>query len=583
MKTTESSPGAERDRLVGAMREIGLEMSTTIDFDHLIMTIMDKVTSLMDAERSTLYVVDRGHAEIWSKVAQGPELKEIRLPIGRGVAGWVARSGELANIADAYADPRFDEETDRVTGYTTRSLLCAPTIDKNGRVTGVLQVLNKRGGTFDANDEELLSALASQTSLALEHARLYGDLALQNAELAGMRDELERKYLELDVLYAIEKDISGAQGLEKLLDLILERTAKAIPAHGGSVLLINEDEGVLYFKSAIGDQSAAVRRLTIRLGEGIAGLVASSVTPIISNDVPRDPRHSKAIADRIGYDPGNIICVPLVYGGRTLGAFELLDRREVNGFSQEDLKLLTLIAGQVAKAIHINLIREEEERQGRLAAIGRMLSSLIHDFKTPMTVISGYVELMAVEDQRANREKSAELVLKQCDMLGIMMREVLAYARGESQVLIRKVFVGKFLEEIRDLLWRDLHDHGVEFVMDARYDGAARFDDSKLKRAVFNIARNAREAMPDGGTFSITTEADGGNLVLTMSDTGTGIPDELAGRLLKRDFVTHGKAGGTGLGLSLVKKIVEEHKGNITFKSQAGRTTFVMRIPMNNQ
>jgi signal transduction histidine kinase len=565
------------------MREIGLEMSTTIDFDHLIMTIMDKVTSLMDAERSTLYVVDRGHAEIWSKVAQGPELKEIRLPIGRGVAGWVARSGELANIADAYADPRFDEETDRVTGYTTRSLLCAPTIDKNGRVTGVLQVLNKRGGTFDANDEELLSALASQTSLALEHARLYGDLALQNAELAGMRDELERKYLELDVLYAIEKDISGAQGLEKLLDLILERTAKAIPAHGGSVLLINEDEGVLYFKSAIGDQSAAVRRLTIRLGEGIAGLVASSVTPIISNDVPRDPRHSKAIADRIGYDPGNIICVPLVYGGRTLGAFELLDRREVNGFSQEDLKLLTLIAGQVAKAIHINLIREEEERQGRLAAIGRMLSSLIHDFKTPMTVISGYVELMAVEDQRANREKSAELVLKQCDMLGIMMREVLAYARGESQVLIRKVFVGKFLEEIRDLLWRDLHDHGVEFVMDARYDGAARFDDSKLKRAVFNIARNAREAMPDGGTFSITTEADGGNLVLTMSDTGTGIPDELAGRLLKRDFVTHGKAGGTGLGLSLVKKIVEEHKGNITFKSQAGRTTFVMRIPMNNQ
>jgi signal transduction histidine kinase len=562
-------------RMVQAMKEIAGAMSTTIDFDKLLALIMDKVTGLMDAERSTLYVADRTRGEIWSKVAQGAETQEIRLPLGKGIAGWVAQKGETVNITDAYSDPRFDKEIDLFTGYTTRTLLCMPIRDKEGRNIGVIQVLNKRTGPFGPEDEDLLGALVSQASLALEYSALY-------AQLASLHAELEKKFGELDLLYQIEKDISDAQGLDKLLDPILMRGMTTIGAEAGSVLLLDEeDEGRLFFKSALGEKGEEVKRYRPSLGHGIAGIVASNGDAIICNSAGDDPRHSRAIAREIGYAPRNIICAPLVFGGRTLGAVELLNKTGGGDFTDGDLKLLTLICGQVAKAIDIFAKRAERERGERLAAIGQLLSSLLHDFKTPMTIISGYVQLLAVEPDAAKRAQYAELVLKQFDLLNTMTREVLAYARGESQVLVRKVFVGKFIEEMRDLLVRDFQDHNVKLAVDLRYEGAARFDDSKLKRVIFNIARNAREAMPRGGTFTLTTAVDGNDLVFKMADTGDGVPEQIAGKLFKHAFVTQGKAGGTGLGLAVVKKIVDEHGGSITFDSTKGKgTTFVLRIPL---
>ncbi|MBI5529473.1 MAG: GAF domain-containing protein [Deltaproteobacteria bacterium] len=562
-------------RMVQAMKEIASAMSTTIDFDSLLSLIMDKVTGLMDAERSTLYVTDRARGEIWSKVAQDAEVKEIRLPLGKGIAGWVAEHGRTVNIADAYSDTRFDHEIDRTTGYTTRTLLCVPIRDKEGGIIGVIQALNKRAGPFGPEDEELLAALASQASLALEYSGLY-------AQLAALHTELEKKYGELDILYQIEKEISDAEGLDHLLDPILKKGMSTIGAEAGSVLLLDEeDEGRLFFKSALGEKGEEVKRFRPSLGDGIAGIVTSSGEPIICNSAGDDPRHSRAIAQEIGYAPRNIICAPLVYGGRTLGAIELLNKAGGGDFTDGDLKLLTLICGQVAKAIDIFARRAERERGERLATIGQLLSSLLHDFKTPMTIISGYVQLLAVEPDAAKRAQHAELVLKQFDLLNIMTREVLAYARGESQVLVRKIFVGKFIEEMRDLLVRDFQDHNVKLAVDLRYEGAARLDDSKLKRVIFNIARNAREAMPRGGTFTLTTAVEGGDLVFTMTDTGEGVPEEIAGKLFKHAFVTQGKAGGTGLGLAVVKKIVDEHGGSITFNSSRGRgTTFVLRIPL---
>src|SRR5436309_1979844 len=118
----------EEQRKRAMVQEIGAALSSTLDLDRLLALIMDRVTHLLAADRSTLYVLSDDGNELWSKVAQagGGELQEIRLRVGEGIAGWVAQSGEVVNIADAYADERFQQEVDRRSGYRTRSILCMP-------------------------------------------------------------------------------------------------------------------------------------------------------------------------------------------------------------------------------------------------------------------------------------------------------------------------------------------------------------------------------------------------------------------------------------------------------------------------
>ena len=147
--------------------------SAELDVDQLLRKIVARTSEVMNAERSTLFVVDRKTEEIWSKVAEGAGLVEIRIPIGRGVAGVVAATGESINITDAYRDPRFDQTVDERTGYRTRTILCAPIHNAQGEVVGVAEVLNKKGDIFTREDEEFLSALAAQAFIALDNARLF--------------------------------------------------------------------------------------------------------------------------------------------------------------------------------------------------------------------------------------------------------------------------------------------------------------------------------------------------------------------------------------------------------------------------
>ena len=130
------------------VQEIGAALSSPLDLDQLLWLIMEKITLLMEADRSTLYLLTDEGTELWSKVAQGEEIQEIRLKVGEGLAGWVAKTGQTLRIRDVYRDPRFDGEWDRRTGFRTRSTLCVPMKNQHGRTIGVVQVLNKAAGEF---------------------------------------------------------------------------------------------------------------------------------------------------------------------------------------------------------------------------------------------------------------------------------------------------------------------------------------------------------------------------------------------------------------------------------------------------
>lgn len=147
-----------------------------IDLDVVLRRIVDEATSLLRADRGTLFLVDRGRGELVSRVGHLPELSEIRLRVGEGVAGWVARSGEILNVPQGTQDARFTQRIDVATGYHTRSLLAVPVRRPDGALVGVLQLLNKLAGVFDGADERTLSELASRVAGLLAESSLGSQL-----------------------------------------------------------------------------------------------------------------------------------------------------------------------------------------------------------------------------------------------------------------------------------------------------------------------------------------------------------------------------------------------------------------------
>jgi serine phosphatase RsbU (regulator of sigma subunit) len=153
--------------------EASKALSSTLDLAELLGRILDVAKTQTEAERGTLFLVDESSNEIWSLIAHGLEKQEIRLPLGKGIAGHVAQTGEVVLIPDAYADPRFNPEVDKRTGYRTRTILCLPIHNKAGKIIAALQLLNKQTGSFTSEDADFLLTLSGHMALALENAQLH--------------------------------------------------------------------------------------------------------------------------------------------------------------------------------------------------------------------------------------------------------------------------------------------------------------------------------------------------------------------------------------------------------------------------
>jgi signal transduction histidine kinase/putative methionine-R-sulfoxide reductase with GAF domain len=567
---------------VALVQEVSRALSGTGDLDSLLVLIMKKVTELMEADRSTLFVLTEDGKQLWSKISQGGERVEIRLDVGEGIAGWVAQTSQIVNIPDAYADKRFQPAVDHKSGYRTRSILTVPMLGAGGLV-GVLQVLNKQDGPFTSADEDLLLALASQAAIAIENARLYHSVVQQNEELSRARRDLERRTRELNALYEVEKELSAALDLDDLLSRILAQAINVLGGGAGSIALCEAD-GSLRFRTVQGPAAPRLIERTLPHGTGLLGWSIKHRAPLVVDDPSRDPRHATDVATEIGVLPQHIMVAPLIEGDDVIGGIEIIDQRRAardgdGPWGNDDLKLLVLIAAQTASAIGLARRRSEQSNRDRLASIGRMLAGLLHDLKTPMTIISGYAQLMAAMNDADEREKYVQFIQRQFDLMSGMTREVLAFARGDTDLVIRKVYVNRFAEELSTQLGAAVQGRGIDFEVEARYDGIAYFDEQKLMRVFHNLTSNAIEAMPDGGHLRVLIERQGDELVWTVKDTGPGIPAQVRARLFEL-FAT-GRKGGTGLGLAIVKRIIDDHRGTIHPETGPSGTTFVIRIPVS--
>ncbi len=167
-----SSRLVERDHKLSLLLDVGAMLAREVELDALLEMLGHRIATALRAERATIYIVDAATGELRSRVADLPEMPEIRLPIGKGIAGYVADKGELVNVRDVAHDERHFAGIDRATGYLTRNVLAAPITDKRKAIRGVVQVLNKKGGAFTAEDEAFLGTLASQVAQAFESTTL---------------------------------------------------------------------------------------------------------------------------------------------------------------------------------------------------------------------------------------------------------------------------------------------------------------------------------------------------------------------------------------------------------------------------
>lgn len=199
---------------LNSLVEASKVLSSTLDLSDLLGRILDVAKSHTYAERGTIFLVDEATNEIWSLIAHGLEKQEIRLPMGKGIAGHVAKAGEVVLIPDAYSDPRFNPEVDKRTGYRTRTILCVPIRNKAGKVLAALQLLNKAQGAFTEEDADFLMTLSGHMGLALENAQMHQEIL-----------EKER----------MEKELALARGIQRSL---LPDTAPML--EGFDIALLNE-------------------------------------------------------------------------------------------------------------------------------------------------------------------------------------------------------------------------------------------------------------------------------------------------------------------------------------------------------
>ena len=585
LRTAELEAALAREmRVSKALREVGTALGTTLDLDQLLELILDRITDALEADRATLYLLDETNDELVSRIALGDDVKSIRLKIGSGIAGHVARTGKFLHANDAYKDPRFSPEWDMLTGYRTRSILAAPMKNHLGKTIGVVQVLNKKKGEFTEGDADILAALATQAAVSIDNSRLFLSVTQKNVQLLDTKEQLEQRVRDLKMLFDLEQAMARSVALDELLMAVLGEAMRACEARMGAVALRDPEArtGALYI---IDERARKMKRVPFPDDTGLIGWAIENNEVLVTSDAENDPRRDDALDERVGGGRARTaIAVPLEgENGAPMGAIAIYNKRGGRAFSEDDRELFQLIAANASTAFRLQLSREAREREERLTTIGRLLSSVIHDLKTPLTVISGYVQLMQSSNDPQQRERYAELILRQFDLIGAMQREVLEFARGEKSVLVRKVYLQKFFDDVREQLEADLARRGVELVVDVQERGTARFDEGKMLRVVHNLARNAAEAMgTSGGKFviKVTRDKNDGALVVSFSDTGPGIPKEIEHRLFQ-SFVTSGKKGGTGLGLAIVKKIAEEHGGTITVQSSSRGATFKLKIPQD--
>ncbi len=410
---------------------------------------------------------------------------------------------------------------------------------------------------------------------------------LESDKRGRRKSDLIPKQLEMKLhgLIDTSRIIHSVRDLKKLLLLIVRVTSKMLNSEGCSVILVDKETEDMVIKTIIGPKSPELASFHLSKGEGIAGNCIKNEAAIIVNDVTKDSRFSKRADKFSGFLTRSILCLPLMVEDECIGALEIVNKLGDDGFNEEDIFLGEAISNQIAVAIQNVQLTEAAIKAERLAAIGEAVTGVAHCVKNMLGGLTGGFDVIAIQVENEFGkvpEKGFSIVKRSLENLKNLVQDMLTYSKDRKPEY-KLSDINEIVTSIAELMQSKASDQ--KSLLSTNIDNTLKkieVDPVGIYRCVLNLVSNALDACSkEGGDIDIATSfTNKKNILIEVKDQGIGM-DEETRQLIFKPFFSKKGAKGTGLGLAVTNKIIQEHKGTIEIDSQLGKgSTFRIILPI---
>ena len=395
---------------------------------------------------------------------------------------------------------------------------------------------------------------------------------------------------DIEHLYRIERFLGSMSDLNSLLTAIMSEAAAAVDAESASLALYDEVTNELYFYVAKGGEEERdfERKLTqfrLPMGTGVLGWCAEHRQVANISDAYDDLRFDSEVDKETGFRTRSILAVPMIRREKLIGVVEAVNRRNHEPFSPRQEKVLSFLAAQAALIIENARLYQENLRQAKLTALGQGVAGAAHCNKNILNGIDGgsYILELGLKRQKLeNISKGWDILKRNSGIMKALVMDMLAYSRPRKPEYA-PTDINKVCVDVADLMREKAKEKNVAVNVDLDESiGELVLDPKGLFRCILNLVSNAVDACDkDEGVVGIITRRPRpeNELTIAISDNGCGISPENQKSLFKVFFSTKGSKG-TGLGLAVTQKIIQEHGGDIAVESELGRgTSFVIGLP----
>ena len=568
--------------------------SSSSDQTRVFDAVVDNARRLLDAQVAQIYLGDGDYYVLARSSGLSEEFVDFvtRHPITRDrgtLVGRVTIDRTVHRITDVLADPEYGRsDFQRMGGY--RSMMGAPMV-VGDQVVGALNVWRTTVNPFDDAAEVLLATFAEQAALALLHVQLVTALESRSAELA-------RKVDQLEALAEVGEAISSTLVADEVLTTIVTHAVQLSGTDGGSLMEFDEATGLFGVRAAYGTTPGvieALRATEIHLDRTWVGRAARSrevlqIADLDAETPPLDPHLRLLHAD--GWR--SLVAIPLVRPDRVVGAL-VVRRKSVGSFSDETCELLAAFASQSAVALtNARLYQQLEQQSAELAAASRhkseFLASMSHELRTPLNAVIGFSEVL-LERMFGELNDRQDDYLRDIHAAGrhllALLGDILDLSKieaGRMELDLTRFPMDDVISQALALVRERASLHGIRLSLEADGNlGTVSADELRLKQVMLNLLSNAVKFTPDGGRVTVRAWREGDEIDVTVTDTGIGIEPADQDRIF--DSFQQGERSassseGTGLGLTLSRRIVELHGGRLWLTSTPGEgSTFGFAIP----
>jgi signal transduction histidine kinase len=559
------------------LHQVGTVIHSTLDPQEALQLIIAEAVRVMRASSGSVVLINptNGFLEIHASHGLPERAAELKLRVGEGITGWVARTGKPARVGDVSRDSRYI-----MLRAEVRAELAVP-LEVNGELRGVLNVDSEQPEAFSAEDQDLLEALAQQAAGVIHNTWLY--------------EQLRLKARLFETLASVSQTINSTLSLDDALNVITREACVLMHARMSSLMMLDNTRQWLDLRASSGAGEAYLRKPRVSVEEGLLGVVIRRKKPLQVANVQTSTRYQNVeVAQREGLVA--LLSVPLLFTGQAIGTLNVYTGQPYS-FSNEEIRILSALAELSAIAIekarlYERLVDVEDQmRQNeKLSALGLLAAEVAHEIRNPLTVMKMLYHSLDLKFPEGDpRAKDAGIIGQKIDHLNKIVEQILDFART-TEPQFAPVNVNEIIEELCLLVRHKLKNQGVRLVRNLepsleRVTGEA----GQIEQAFLNLILNGAESMPEGGTLTITSRRQAlprgasrpTHVAVDFTDTGHGMSSEQRRRAFASVLSTT-KAKGTGLGLAIVARVVETHRGQVKIKSSPGHgTTVSVLLPVD--